>query len=57
MVQAHEIEVVIPKDHRLTIEVPHSVRSGPARVILLVPSEEPQPPATPEALARWQTRA
>lgn len=57
MVHAHEIEVVIPEDHRLTVEVPRSVRSGPARLILLVPSEAPKQTATTEALDRWQTLA
>jgi hypothetical protein len=37
--QAHEIEVMIPADHRLMVEVPQSVRSGPAKLILLVPSD------------------
>jgi len=54
MENAHEIDVVIPKDHRLTIDVPQSVRSGPARLILLVPSENPAPRTNPEALGRWQ---
>ena len=29
MKTAHEIAVVIPEDHRLTIEVPLAIRSGP----------------------------
>jgi len=37
--QAHEMEVVIPEDHRLVVEVPASVRSGPAKLILLLPTE------------------
>ncbi len=41
--QAHEIDVTIPEDHRLTVEVPASVRSGPAKMILLVPEKEPSP--------------
>lgn len=42
MVKTHEIEVVIPEDHRLTVEVPETIRSGPARLILLVPIEASQ---------------
>ncbi|MCP3957010.1 MAG: hypothetical protein GY719_04075 [bacterium] len=57
MVRAHEIEVVIPEDHQLTVEVPQSVRSGPARMILLVPSEEPREPPNLEALTQWQALA
>lgn len=36
--QAHEIDVFIPEDHQLTVAVPASIQSGPARLILLVPS-------------------
>ena len=39
--QAHEIEVLIPDDHRLVVDLPPAVRSGPAKMILLVPTEEP----------------
>ncbi|MCP4546827.1 MAG: hypothetical protein GY835_10230 [bacterium] len=50
--QAHEMDVVIPEDHRLIVQVPDGVRAGPARMILLIPSagetvaEEPPPPET-----------
>ena len=54
MVSAHEIEVFIPEDHRLTVEVPRSVRSGPARLILLVASEDLGKSQDPKALERWQ---
>jgi hypothetical protein len=54
MVSAHEIEVFIPEDHRLTVEVPRSVRSGPARLILLVASEDIGKSQDPKALERWQ---
>lgn len=37
--QAHEIEVFIPEDHRLVVEIPDGIRSGPAKLILLLPSE------------------
>lgn len=43
MLKTHEIEVVIPEDHRLTVEVPDTIRSGPAKLILLVPVEASQP--------------
>jgi hypothetical protein len=35
----HEIEVVIPEDHQLTIEIPKTIRSGPAKLILVVAPE------------------
>ncbi len=54
MVSAHEIEVFIPEDHRLTVEVPRSVRSGPARLILLVASEDMGKSQDPKALERWR---
>ncbi len=38
--ETHELEVVIPDDHRLTVKVPESIRSGPARLLLLVPAED-----------------
>jgi DNA-binding transcriptional regulator GbsR (MarR family) len=34
--QTHELEVVIPDDHRLTVDIPETIRSGPARLILVV---------------------
>ncbi len=67
MVRAHEIEVVIPEDHRLTVEIPQSVRSGPARMILLVSTEDsaatvvpeavPQETVAPEAVQQWRALA
>lgn len=55
--QMHTMHVVIPKNHRLIVDVPEEVRSGPAELIFMVPSEveekEPAPTASPEALARW----
>lgn len=37
---AQGIEVMIPEDHRLTVEVPDTVRSGPARLLLVFPAED-----------------
>lgn len=37
--QAHEMEIVIPEDHRLVVEIPETIRSGPAKLILLLPPE------------------
>lgn len=34
--QAHEIEVIIPQDHRLVVDLPESIGCGPARLIVLV---------------------
>ncbi len=36
--KAHEIEVMIPEDHRLVVKVPEELRTGPARLILIQPS-------------------
>ena len=33
--RAHEIEVFIPEDHRLVVDVPEGVQTGPAKLILL----------------------
>ncbi len=38
--ETHEFQVMIPEDHRLMVEVPETVRSGPARLILVVPAED-----------------
>jgi hypothetical protein len=56
----HQIQVLIPEDHRLYVEVPETVRSGPATLILVTPPEDeaasdilPES-ARDEARARWQ---
>jgi len=57
----HQIEVMIPEDRRLVVEVPETVRSGPATLILVTPSEgaaeaeELPESASIEARSRWQT--
>jgi hypothetical protein len=56
----HQIEVVIPEDRRLVVEVPESIRSGPATLIFVTPSagspeaEELPDSARAEAQARWR---
>src|SRR5262245_55887806 len=56
----HQIEVVIPEDRRLVVEVPETVRSGPAMLILVTPSEGPREAEElpeidrAEARNRWQ---
>lgn len=56
----HQIHVVIPEDHRLLVEVPETIRSGPATLILVTsPAGEAEPDSLPEsakreARARWQ---
>jgi hypothetical protein len=37
--QEHRIHIVIPEDHRATIEFPATIPSGPVELIVLVPSE------------------
>jgi hypothetical protein len=57
----HQIKVMIPEDRRLVVEVPETVRSGPATLILVTPSEgaaeaeELPESAKIEARNRWQT--
>jgi hypothetical protein len=57
----HQIEVMIPEDRRLFVEVPPNIRSGPATLILVTPSEglveaeELPESARIEARNRWQT--
>jgi hypothetical protein len=55
----HQIQVTIPEDHRLLVEVPEAVRSGPATLIFVTPSENKAADAQPEsarreARERWQ---
>src|SRR4051794_26821127 len=38
IVATHQIEVMIPEDRRLVVEVPETVRSGPATLILVTAS-------------------
>jgi hypothetical protein len=38
------MEVTIPEDHHLAVDLPATIQSGPARLILLIPPrEEPTP--------------
>ena len=56
----HQIEVMIPEDRRLVVEVPEAVRSGPATLILVTSSagptgvEELPESVRIEARNRWQ---
>ncbi|HYU34796.1 MAG TPA: hypothetical protein VEW48_21820 [Thermoanaerobaculia bacterium] len=56
----HQIEVVIPEDRRLVIEVPETIHSGPATLIFVTPSEsqaeaEERPESVRRAArTRWQ---
>jgi hypothetical protein len=38
--QAHRIHIVVPENHRATIEFPVTIPSGPVELIVLVPPEE-----------------
>lgn len=38
--QAHKIQAVVPDDHRVTIEFPDTIPSGPVELIVLVPPQE-----------------
>lgn len=50
------MQIMIPEDHRLVVEVPESIRSGPAELIFVVSEGQieakPQRPNA-DALARW----
>jgi hypothetical protein len=37
---AHKMSVIIPENHQLVVDVPRSLRSGPAELIFLVPANE-----------------
>lgn len=37
--QAHRLRVVVPENHRATIEFPEAIRSGPVELIVLVPPQ------------------
>ena len=56
----HQIHVVIPENHQLVVDVPETIRSGPATLILVTPaerdeeSEELSESARSEAQARWR---
>lgn len=56
----HQIQVLIPEDHRLFVEVPATIRSGPATLILVTsPGGEGDADSLPEsakleAQVRWQ---
>jgi hypothetical protein len=58
----HQIEVMIPEDRRLVVEVPETVPSGPATLILVTAAsagatgdEELPESARIEARNRWRT--
>ncbi len=56
--QAHEMEVVIPQDHRLVLSVPETIGPGPARLILLTPSQTAaNDDAAPQEQARGRMAA
>jgi hypothetical protein len=53
--QAHRIHVVIPENHRATIEFPATIPSGPVELIVLVPPQgesEQQAEAPPQGRGR-----
>lgn len=54
--QTHRMQVVIPEDHRLVVEVPETFHAGPAQLILVAPAQSQELKVTdPEALARWDS--
>jgi hypothetical protein len=57
--QEHRIHVVVPEDHRTTIEFPATIPSGPVELIVLVPaeSEEKAPAEAPRGRGRLATLA
>jgi hypothetical protein len=55
--QAHRIHVVIPEDHRTTIEFPSTIPSGPVELIVLVPSTDRAEQAEPRSPSRGRLAA
>lgn len=47
--QTHTMRVIVPENHRATIEFPETIRSGPVELIVLVPpaDEAPEKPRAP----------
>lgn len=39
---AHKLQVEIPQDHRLSLDLPESFPAGPAEVIVLATAREPR---------------
>lgn len=57
--QAHRLQVTVPEDRRLTIELPDSVPPGQVELIVLVSAEREEAPekVSLDALARWDAAA
>jgi hypothetical protein len=56
--QAHRMRIVVPEDHRVVVELPESIRSGPVELIVLVPPEnETEEERKPEAQGRLASLA
>ena len=56
--QTHRMRVVIPEDHRMVVEFPESIRSGPVDLIVLVPPEnEAEEGREPEGQGRMAALA
>jgi len=54
--QAHRIHVVVPEDHRTTVEFPATIPSGPVELIVLVPTESDKRAASSTALPHGRGR-
>lgn len=53
--QAHRIRIVVPENHRATVEFPATIPSGPVELIVLVPPEAEaakQPESSPQGRGR-----
>ncbi len=55
--EIHKIQVVVPHDHRVLVEIPETIRPGPVDLFVVGPAADEvehtsAPP--PEAVARWQ---
>jgi hypothetical protein len=56
--QAHRMRVVVPEDHRVVVQLPASIRSGPVELIVLVPSEhDAEESSRPEGQGRMAALA
>src|SRR4051812_40855450 len=55
--QAHRIHLVVPEDHRATIQFPATIPSGPVELIVLVPPEEERKPRAEASQGRGSLAA
>jgi hypothetical protein len=53
IMSSRRLQVVIPEDHELVVQVPEDVPAGPAELIVFTPREEPVERAPEEAVQKF----